>query len=90
MGFLDGIKARKALAMHQKGNTEGALAEYERLYAEGYVSAAYMLPYSVLLLRKGGEENCLKVKEMLKKADRDLRPLPFRAGISIARKLMSR
>ena len=70
MGFLDGIKARKALAMHQKGNTEGALAEYERLYAEGYVSAAYMLPYSVLLLRKGGEENYLKVKEILKKAEK--------------------
>ena len=32
----------------------------------------------------------IPIREMLKKADRDLRPLPFRAGISIARKLMSR
>lgn len=70
MGFLDGFKARKALVMHQKGNTEEALAEYEALYAQGYVSSAYMLPYSVLLLRKGGEENYLKVKEILKKAEK--------------------
>ena len=70
MGLLDGLKARKALLMHQKGNEEEALAEYEKLYQSGYVSAPYMLPYSVLLLRKGGEENYLKAKEILKKAEK--------------------
>ena len=32
----------------------------------------------------------IQIREMLKKADRDLRPLPYRIGISIARKVMSR
>ena len=39
------------------------------------------------------EQHCpqnIHIREMLKKADKDLRPLPFRAGIGIARKLMSR
>ena len=61
---------------HQKGREEEALAEYEKLWSQGYLSASYMLPYSVLLLRRGGEENCLKVKEILKKAEKapDLTP----------------
>lgn len=76
MGFMDGIKVRKALMMHQRGNVEQARAEYDRLYAGGYVSAAYMLPYAVLLLREGGEENYRKVKDVLKKAEKapDLDP----------------
>ena len=39
------------------------------------------------------EKRCpqhIHIREMLKKADRDLRPLPYRVGIGIARKLMSR
>ena len=32
----------------------------------------------------------IQIREMLKKADKDLRPLPYRAGIAVARKLMSR
>ena len=39
------------------------------------------------------EQHCpqhIRIREMLKKADRDLRPLPYRVGIGIARKLMSR
>jgi len=76
MGFMDALKARRALVQHQKGHPEAALPEYEKLYAGGFVSASYMLPYAVLLLRKGGEENYLKVKEILKKAEKspDLRP----------------
>ena len=76
MGLMDGFKARKALLDHQKGKTEEALAEYARLYEGGYVSAAYMLPYSVLLLRRGGEDNYRKVKEILKKAEKapDMNP----------------
>lgn len=70
MGFMDAIKARKALMAHQKGRADEAFQTYEALYAGGYYAAAYMLPYSVLLLRKGGEENYLKVKEVLKKAEK--------------------
>ena len=76
MGIMDAFKARKALTDHQKGKYAEARAAYEQLYAGGYVSAAYMLPYSVLLLREGGEKNYLKVKEILKKAEKapDLDP----------------
>ena len=70
MGIMDGFKARKALMTQQKGNTAEARKIYDELYAGNYISAAYMLPYSVLLLREGGEENYLKVKEILKKAER--------------------
>lgn len=70
MGIMDSFKARKALMMHQKGNPEAAEIEYQKLYEGGYISAAYLLPYSVLLLRRGGEENYLKVKEILKKAEK--------------------
>ena len=76
MGIMDGFKARKAIMDHQKGKYAEARAVYEQLYAGGYVSAAYMLPYSVMLLREGGEQNFLKVKEILKKAEKapDLSP----------------
>ena len=76
MGFMDAIKARKAVIAHQRGKYDEARAAYEQLYSSGFVSAAYMLPYSVLLLRAGGEENYLKVKEILKKAEKapDLDP----------------
>ena len=76
MGIMDGFKARKALMNHQRGKTAEAREAYEQLYAAGYLSAAYMLPYSVMLLREGGEENYLKVKEILKKAEKapDLDP----------------
>ena len=76
MGIMDGFKARKALMAHQRGKYDEAKKAYEELYAGGYISAAYLLPYSVLLLREGGEENYLKVKEILKKAEKapDLNP----------------
>lgn len=70
MGFLDAIKVRAAIAKHQKGDIEGALAEYEKLFEAGVYHATYLLPYSVLLLRRGGEENYLKVKELLKRAQK--------------------
>ncbi len=70
MGFMDAIKVRKALAKQQKGDMEGALQAYEELYAAGIVDANYMLPFSVILLKKGGEENYLKVKEILRKAEK--------------------
>ena len=33
---------------------------------------------------------CLPIIDLLKKADRDLRPLPYRAGLAVARKILSR
>ncbi len=76
MGFMDAIKVRTALAKHQKGDIEGAIKDYENMYANGVYLSAYLLPYSVVLLRTGGEENYLKVKEILKRAEKasDLTP----------------
>ena len=70
MGFMDGIKARQALGKHQKGDYQGAMAEYKVLYEKGFISCSYLLPYTVLLLREGGEENYLKVKEILKRCEK--------------------
>ena len=39
------------------------------------------------------EQHCpqhIRIRDMLKKADRDLRPLPYKIGIAAARKIMSR
>ena len=66
------MKVRSALMKHQKGKNEEALKDYEALYASGVVSAAYMLPYSVLLLRQENADEAVfeKVKEILKKAEK--------------------
>ena len=76
MGFFDVFKINAALKKHQSGDHAGALAAYEELYKAGCHKAYYLLPYSVLLLRKGGEENYLKVKEILRVAEKakDLTP----------------
>ena len=72
MGILDGFKVRAALMKHQRGKTEEALKDYEALYSAGVVSAAYMLPYSVLLLRTPDADEAVyeRVKEILKKAEK--------------------
>ena len=70
MGLMDGFKIRSALLKHQKGDVEGAEKEYEALYNAGVIRAQYLLPYSVILLKKGGAERYAKVKEMLKKAEK--------------------
>lgn len=77
MGLMDAIKAKKAVALHQKGRLDEARAIYEELYGKGMISAMYILPYSVMLLRSGTcDEDFMKVKEMLKKAEKapDLTP----------------
>ena len=70
MGMFDVFKINGALKKHQKGDYEGAIKAYEALYQQGIKRAIYMLPYSVLLLRKGGEENILKCKEILRAAEK--------------------
>lgn len=72
MGLFDGMRVRGALVKHQRGDTDGALREYEQLYEQGIVQASYLLPYSVLLLRQGGEENYRKTKQILAKAQKAL------------------
>lgn len=67
MGLMDSFKARKALALHQRGDIAGARAAYEAMYKEGILKPSYILPYSVLLLREGGEQNYQQVKNMLAK-----------------------
>ena len=77
MGFLDTFKARKGLNFHQNGRYDEALAIYEELYNKGVMASMYMLPYTVLLLRNAKtEEDFLKVKEVLRKAEKapDLTP----------------
>ena len=70
MGFRDALKVRKAIILHQRGKETEARALYQQLYESGHLSAPYMLYYSVILLREGGEENCRKVLEILKKAEK--------------------
>ena len=69
MGFLEGLKIRRAVYLHGRGKVEEAKAAYTQLYEAGCVSAVYMLPYCVLLLREGGQENYRRVKEILEKAE---------------------
>ena len=73
MGMFDSFKARKALLAHRKGDIAGARAAYEALYASGYLNAEYMISWTYILLREGGEANFKKVKEILAKAQKDPR-----------------
>lgn len=70
MGFMTEMKIRSALTKQQKGKREEALAIYEELYQQGVVKASYMLPFSTILLKKGGTDNFERVKEILKKAQK--------------------
>jgi Flp pilus assembly protein TadD, contains TPR repeats len=67
MGLFDGLKAQKALAAHSKGNHEEAYTLYGEAYEAGMNKARFLLPYSILLLRKGEYE---KAQEVLKKAEK--------------------
>ena len=71
MGMFDSFKVRKALLAHRKGDIAGARAAYEALYASGYLNAEYMISWTYILLREGGEANFKKVKEILAKAQKD-------------------
>lgn len=70
MGLMDSIKIRAALSKHQKGDIQGAKQDYEALISQGILKPNFLLPYSVLLLRDGGEENYQKVKNLLAKIQR--------------------
>ena len=70
MGLMDAFKVRKAITLHNKGDLQGARAAYEALYAAGGMDQNYLLPYTILLLREGGEEEAEKVKEILRKVEK--------------------
>ena len=70
MGLMDSFKIRAALSKHQKGDIQGAKQEYEALISQGIMKPNFLLPYSVLLLRDGGDENYQKVKNLLAKIQR--------------------
>lgn len=70
MGFMDSMKVKAALIKQQKGDVAAAKAEYKKLYEGGRIDPAYLLPYTVLLLREGGESNYELVKEILRKVDK--------------------
>ena len=70
MGLMDVFKVRKALALHNKGDLKAARAAYDELYAAGVMDATYLLPYTILLLREGGDEEAEKVKEILRKVEK--------------------
>lgn len=67
MGLLTNMKAQKALTAHSKGNTEEAYALYTEAYAEGAGKPRFLLPYSILLLRRGEYD---KAREVLKKCEK--------------------
>ena len=70
MGLLDTFKVRKAVMLHNKGDIKGARAAYESLYGAGVMDATYLLPYTIILLREGGDEEAEKVKEILRKVEK--------------------
>jgi tetratricopeptide (TPR) repeat protein len=70
MTIKDRLKVRAALLKHQQGKKEEARALYEALYSEGVILSAYILPYSVMLLRSGEDGVYEKVREMLVKAQK--------------------
>ena len=70
MGLFDAIKVRKAITLHNKGDLKAAQAAYAELYDAQVMDPSYLLPYTVLLLREGGDEEAEKVKEILKKVQK--------------------
>ena len=68
--MFESIKVRKGLIAHQKGDIALAKSVYAELYNAGYIRVSYILPWSILLLREGGVDNCKKVKEILAKAQK--------------------
>ena len=68
--MFENLTIRAALLSHQKGDTDKAKAAYADFYAKGIIRGSYILPWSILLLREGGEENYKKVKEILAKVQK--------------------
>lgn len=70
MKFKDRLRIRAALAKHQRGKPQEAMQLYQEMYQEGVVSASYMLPYSVLLMRQEDGPDFQLIREILVKAQK--------------------
>jgi len=68
--MFETFKIRAALLKHQRGQIEEAKQVYAQMYEKGIIQCSYLLPWSIVLLREGGEENYKKVKELLTKAQK--------------------
>ena len=64
MGFMTAVKANKAMRMQKNGNFEEAEKLYEEAIAEGLQDPRFLLPYALMILRKGEYQ---KAKEFLVK-----------------------
>jgi len=67
MGFFTDLKARRALTAHGRERFDEAYALYQTAYAEGMNKAQFLLPFSILLLRRGEYE---QAAEVLRKAEK--------------------
>ncbi len=74
MGLFKDWKAQKALVAHGKGKTEEAFALYGEAYAEGMDKARFLLPYSILLLRRGDYEKACEVLKKVEKSPGGITP----------------
>lgn len=73
MGLMTTFKARKAVLLQQQNKFAESRALYDQAYAEGLSKSAYLLAYSVLLLRQNEGQKAL---EVLRRAEtcKDLKP----------------
>lgn len=67
MGFFTKIKASRAMALHNKGDIEGARKLYEEAIAEGLNLPRPLLAYALILIRAGEYE---KAKALLIKTQK--------------------
>ncbi len=74
MGMLTDWKAQKALMAHGKGNNDEAFKLYQEAYAAGMNKARYLLPYSILLLRRGEYDKAAEVLKKVEKAPGGITP----------------
>ncbi len=74
MGFLQDFKAQRAVVAHSKGKMDEAYKLYEEAYAGGMSKARFLLPYSIMLLRRGEYEKARDVLKKVEKAPGGLTP----------------
>ncbi len=68
MGLKANLKARQAVALQSRGNSEAALQAFEEAVAGGTTDARAILSYTVLLIRKG---EYAKARELLVKIQKN-------------------
>lgn len=74
MAFGTDLKARRALAAHGRNKLDEAYALYGEAYASGMNNARYLLPYSILLLRRGEYDRAGEVLRKVEKSPGGITP----------------